>query len=180
MSFVHPFIKPNWSLKDQVTSLSLFAHTSFILFRKNGSAFLSNQLYSDTQTTIKDIIICIAKQQDLDGTQKFYLFWSGDDRLELLFGRVRMIGGHDTNFSFKQLIDRLGAAGDIDGVLRRHPELDQGHRRLKVTRTEHADHLNPESWIGDVVANSVHLESAWREGRDQAISLLQDLNIAVD
>ncbi|KII88930.1 hypothetical protein PLICRDRAFT_29388 [Plicaturopsis crispa FD-325 SS-3] len=179
-AFMRPFISPTWSLTEQVTSLSKFAHMSFVLFREYRGAFMPHQLYGDMQTTVKNIMFCIAKQQDLDGTQPLYLFWDGDDRLEMLFGRLRMQGRHNPNFSFKELADRLGAAVDIDAILSQFPELDEGHRRLSTTRTEGADHLNPESWIGDVVAHNVDLESAWLEGQSAALEALHHINLTAD
>ncbi|EMD37803.1 hypothetical protein CERSUDRAFT_34804, partial [Gelatoporia subvermispora B] len=164
-SFMDPFIQPTWNLSQQVVSLSKYAHMALVLFRAYGVSFMPHQLYGDTQTTVKNIMFCIAKQQDLDGTQPFYLFWTGDDRLENLFGRVRMQGAHNPNFTFKQLAEHLAAAIDLDAVFTRHPELDSGHRHLKVTRTEHIDHLNPESWQGCVKADSVNLQSAWASGK---------------
>ncbi|RDB24483.1 hypothetical protein Hypma_008516 [Hypsizygus marmoreus] len=179
-SFLHPFIRPTWDLTAQVTSLSKYAHMSFALFREFRVNFMPHQLYGDIQTTVKNIIFCIAKQQELDGDQPFYLFFTGDDRLEVSFGVTRMQGGHNPNFTFKQLLDRLAAAFDLYAVFARNPELDPGHRRLKVTRTEHSDHLNPESWPGMVHANSVDLASAWREGCLQALKALRKINITPD
>jgi hypothetical protein len=179
-AFLHPFIQPGQNLTEQVSSLSKFAHIAFVLFREFRVNFMPYQLYGDLQTTVKNIIFCIAKQQEMDGSQPFYIFWTGDDRLEVLFGRTRMQGGHNPNFTFKQLLDRLAAAMDLDGIFLRNPELDQGHRRLKVTRTEKADHLNPESWIGNVIANQVDLAAAWLNGRKLALETLQGINIRPD
>ncbi|KAI0069219.1 hypothetical protein BV25DRAFT_1874832 [Artomyces pyxidatus] len=185
-SFMHAFLMPHWSLSDQVASLSKYAHMAFALFRENRINFMPYQLYGDTQTTVKDIIFTIAKQQEMDGSQPFYLFLAGDDRLEVLFGVLRMLGGHNPNFTFTQILDRIAAAMELEGVMARHPDLDQGHRRLKVTRTEKLDHLNPESWIGCVTAKSVDLPLTWRKGRDNAalslgcIGLHPDFNALFD
>lgn len=179
-AFTHAYIVPELCLTDQVVLLSKYAHLAFALFRAHRVNFMPYQLYGDTQTTVKNVIICIAKQQDLDATVPFYLFKQGDDNLEELFGIVRELGGHNPNVSFKQLCERLGAAVDIASVFSRHPELDPGHRRLKVTRTEHADHLNPESWVGNVTAGSVDLPTAWATGREAASAILSTLNITVD
>ncbi len=173
LSFMHAFISVDWSLSQQVASLSKYAHMAFVLYREHGQNIMPHQLYGDTQTTVKNAIFCIAKQQDVDGSQPFYLFWLGDDRLESLFGIVRMIGGHDPNCSLLQL-------GDIDAVYTRHPELDPGHRRLNVTRTEHKDHLNPESWLGDAIARNINLESAWLAGREAALESLRHINLVPD
>ncbi|KAI0689951.1 hypothetical protein BC835DRAFT_1281911, partial [Cytidiella melzeri] len=165
MSFMVAFISPDWNLPEQVASLSKFVHMAFVLFQQHVVNFMPSQLYGDMQMTVKNIIFCIAKQQELDRSQPFYLFWAGDDQLETLFGRVCMQGAHNPNFSYKNLIDRLAAAMDLDDVFAQQPELDSGFRRLKVSRTEHVDHLNPESWQGNALVSEVDLESAWMRGR---------------
>ncbi|KAG0701488.1 hypothetical protein DFH29DRAFT_777462, partial [Suillus ampliporus] len=66
----------------------------------------------------------------------------------------------------------LGAAKDIDGIFKCHPELDPGHRRLKLTCHEGVDHINREIWKGDIAANRCDLPLAWRNGRDSALSIL--------
>ncbi|KAH9921015.1 uncharacterized protein B0H18DRAFT_880546, partial [Fomitopsis serialis] len=177
-AFTNAFIRPDWSLTQQLTSLSKFAHMSFTLYCTHERSFMPHQLYGDLMTTVKNAIFCVAKQQLLDGSQRFYLYDTGDDKLEGLFGNVRMQGGHNPNFSFKQLIERLGAAVDIDAVFSAHPELDKGSRRRKVTRTEHADHLNHKSWTGDVIADHVNLKSAWADGRLAAVKALELIHIA--
>jgi hypothetical protein len=136
------------------------------------------QLYYNTQTMTKNIVFCIRKQQVLDPREKFFIGDSGDDRLELHFGRTRMIGGHNSGCSYAQVLDRLGAAKDIDGVFKRHPELDPGHRRLKMgTQHENVDHINREMWRGDIVSGHCDLPSAWQMGRDMALSNLTRLQI---
>ncbi|KAI0748796.1 hypothetical protein BC629DRAFT_1243540, partial [Irpex lacteus] len=179
-SFLDAFVTPDWSLSQQVASLSKFAHTAFALFQTHGVNFMPNQLYGDMQTTIKNAIFCIAKQLHLDRTQPFYLFWTGDDRLEGLFGCARMQGGHNPNFTYKDFVDRVGAGVDIAAVFARHPRLNNGFRRLKVTRTEHMDHLNPESWRGRVIVSEVDLESSWAQGRKDATILLRRIHVTCD
>ncbi|KDQ49795.1 hypothetical protein JAAARDRAFT_142934, partial [Jaapia argillacea MUCL 33604] len=168
-AFVDVFTRHGWSLGEQLTALSKYAHLVFVLFRQNRVNLMPAQLYSDTQTTVKNAFFCVAKQQEEDRNENVYLFWMGDDCLENLFRRLRMQGGHNPNFNFKQLVNRLGAAVDIDAVLAQNPNLDTRHRRLKVTRTEKLDHLNPETWDRDARANRVVLETVWHAGQDQAL-----------
>ena len=127
-AFLDAFTLVDWTLAEQLTSLSKYAHMSFILFCQNHVNFMPNQLYIDTQTCVKSAIFCVAKQKDLDESQPFYLFMTGDDRLENLFGRVRMQGGHNPNCGFKQLVDRTAAAMDITNIYVWNPNLDPGHR----------------------------------------------------
>ncbi|TCD63849.1 hypothetical protein EIP91_004891 [Steccherinum ochraceum] len=179
-AFTQAFINPEHSITQQVILLSKYAHMAFSLFRRYRESFMPFQLYGDTQTTVKNAIFCIAKQKDMDPTMKFLIYLCGDDREEILFGLVREQGGHDPNASFKQLCERLGAAVDLAGVFARNPHLDPGHRRLKVTRTEHADHLNVDSWGGNIVAGSVQLSDAWEKGREAASAVLKTIGIEDD
>ncbi|KAJ7753963.1 hypothetical protein DFH07DRAFT_868659 [Mycena maculata] len=61
-----PFIDPTLSLSDQIQMLSTYAHLSFILFWEYRLDFMSNQLYGDMQTTVKNIIFNVVKQQLLN------------------------------------------------------------------------------------------------------------------
>ncbi|KAG9309782.1 hypothetical protein JVU11DRAFT_10156 [Chiua virens] len=71
---------------------------------------MPNQLYYDSQTLVKNVIFCIAKQQCLDASQPFFLLDVGDDAIKLLFAFLRMCGGHNSALNYKQAIDRLRAA----------------------------------------------------------------------
>ncbi|KAG1731440.1 hypothetical protein EDD22DRAFT_788478, partial [Suillus occidentalis] len=83
-----------------------------------------------------------------------------------------MIGGHNSACSFAQAIDCLGAAKDIDGVFKCHPDIDPGHRRLKLMRHEGVDHINREIWTGDIISGRCDLPLAWRKGRDASLLIL--------
>ncbi|KAG2092162.1 uncharacterized protein F5147DRAFT_585965 [Suillus discolor] len=83
-----------------------------------------------------------------------------------------MIGGHNSASLYAQALDCLGAAKDIDAVFRCHPELDPGHRRLKLTRQEGVDHINHEVWKGDIISGRCDLPLAWCNGHDAALSIL--------
>ncbi|KAJ7502239.1 hypothetical protein B0H11DRAFT_2223712 [Mycena galericulata] len=62
-NFTMPFITPESSLIDQICLLSTCAHLIFVLFREYRTEFMSTQLYGDTQSTIKNIVFSVAKQQ---------------------------------------------------------------------------------------------------------------------
>ncbi|KAG1863503.1 hypothetical protein C8R48DRAFT_560697, partial [Suillus tomentosus] len=171
-SFLTPFINTSLSLSEQIQYLSHYAHLAFAFFHAHRRSFMSYQLYYDTQTAVKNAMFCCAKQQILDPNTPFYLGDVGDDPLEILFGRTRMIGGHNSACSYAQAIDRLGAAKDIDGVFKRHPDLDPGHRRLKLTRHEGVDHINREIWKGNIISGRCDLPLAWRKGREASLLIL--------
>ncbi|KAL6302386.1 hypothetical protein BKA93DRAFT_737066 [Sparassis latifolia] len=172
-SLLEPFINTDFSLSDQVCSLVKFLHLCFSFFRVHRLTFLSNQLFGDAMTMIKNILFCTAKHQLEYGALAFYIFEAGTDRLERLFGRLRMLGAHDAGMNYRQGVDRLGHATDIDGCFARNPQLDPGHRRIKMTRTEGVDHLNAESWHGDLISGHCNLQSAWKAGREAAIHVLK-------
>ncbi|KAG1751967.1 hypothetical protein EDD22DRAFT_850668 [Suillus occidentalis] len=113
-SILMPFINTKLSLSEQVHHLSCYSHLAFTIFRVHQRSFMPFQLYYDTQTAVKNVIFNIAKQQVLDRNSPFFLGDCGDDRLELMFGRSRMIGGHNSRCTYSQALDRLGAAKDID------------------------------------------------------------------
>ncbi|KAF7372252.1 hypothetical protein MVEN_00084700 [Mycena venus] len=163
-SILAPFIMPDMSLTEQMTHFSTYAHLTFTLFRMNRLMFMSNQLYGDSQSMIKNAFFCLAKQQKLDPTQPFYLFQVGDDPLERLFGKLRMLGGHNSAMSYAQAIERLGHACDLQAVYLRQPDLDQGQRRISMKRSEGVDHLNMVSWTGHALVSDCHIPSAWDEG----------------
>ncbi|KAJ7911780.1 hypothetical protein B0H13DRAFT_2479992 [Mycena leptocephala] len=174
-SILAPFITPTMSLSEQMTHLSTYAHLTFTLFRLNRLTFMSNQLYGDSQSMIKNAFFCLAKQQQLDPTKPFYLFQVGDDPLERLFGKLRMLGGHNSAMSYAQGIERLGHAWDLQAVYLRQPDLDQGQRRISMNRAEGVDHLNMVSWTGHAIAGDCHTASVWDEGSKVAQQIFKKL-----
>ncbi|KAG2030716.1 hypothetical protein BDR03DRAFT_986894 [Suillus americanus] len=171
-SILSPFIDVSMSLSDQMKSLSCYSHLAFAFFHAHRRSFVSYQLYYDVQTTVKNAFFCLSKPQCLDPHAHFFLGDIGDDPLETLFGRTHMIGGHNSAFSYAQALDRIGAAKDINSVFKRRPELDPGHRRLKLTRQEGADHINCELWKGDIIAGRCDLPFCWHSGRESALAIL--------
>ncbi|KII93403.1 hypothetical protein PLICRDRAFT_99321, partial [Plicaturopsis crispa FD-325 SS-3] len=65
-AILEPFTNVKLSLTDQVRLLSTYAHLTFTSFRLYRLAFMSNQLYGDSQTMVKNAMFCICKQQILD------------------------------------------------------------------------------------------------------------------
>jgi hypothetical protein len=89
-----------------------------------------------------------------------YICLLGDDVLEALFERARIIGGHSPNCSIGELRDRFSAM-NLDFVYGCYPELERRPRRLKLVRDQDADHLRPQYWGGEVSAESCNLEICW-------------------
>ncbi|KAF7372190.1 hypothetical protein MVEN_00078300 [Mycena venus] len=137
-SILTPFITPDMSLMEQMTHLSTYAHLTFTLFCMNRLMFMSNQLHAEAGSYAIP--------------------------LERLFGKLCMLGGHNSVMSYAQAIERLGQACDLQAVYLRQPDLDQGQRQISMKRSEGVDHLNMVSWTGHAIASDCHIPSAWDEG----------------
>ncbi|KAG2356787.1 hypothetical protein BDR07DRAFT_1380568 [Suillus spraguei] len=171
-SILIPFINVDLSLSQQFEHLSCYVHLTFAFFHAHCCSFMSYQLYYDTQTMVKNACFCLAKQQYLDPCAPFFLSDVGDDPLEILFGCMCMIGGHNSACSYAQALDCFSAAKDIDGIFKHHPKLDPGHHRLKLTHNEGVNHINWEIWKGDIISGHCDLPLAWRRGHNKVLSIL--------
>ncbi|KAK7012531.1 hypothetical protein R3P38DRAFT_3588444 [Favolaschia claudopus] len=172
-NFMSPFISPEFSLSKQICTLSTCAHLIFVLFREYRLDFKSNQLYGDTQSTIKNIVFSVAKQQLEDSQVDANANEDGTDPLEGHFSFMRTIGGHNSAMSYKQAVERSGLACDIQGVYGRWPHLHQESRRRRITRTEQKDHLNSHKWNADLKAGNCDLIEEWATGRINAVLILR-------
>ncbi|KZV79434.1 hypothetical protein EXIGLDRAFT_707060 [Exidia glandulosa HHB12029] len=169
--FVRPFITPDMTLAAQLESLSAFSHSVAILQLKHGSSCLTGALYADTQATIKNIFVIVARLKRINPQYKLFLLLEGTDRLEQLFSETRTLD-HARNFDTIQLSYKLSSGFLIHAIFQRNPDLDRGHRRLKLTNCMGIDHLNPKSWTGDVCVDNVDLNAVWESGREQAVQYL--------
>ncbi|EKM57125.1 uncharacterized protein PHACADRAFT_51634, partial [Phanerochaete carnosa HHB-10118-sp] len=166
-----PFITISMSLRDQFRQLIVYAHLAFYLYRKYRTAFMTSQLYHDTQHVIKSLTFNIAKQQLLEDTAPFYIIQLGQDRLEVAFADVRT-QDHASNVDTLSLTRKLGTGCMISNLNLKHPSWNRGHRRLKFFENDGPDHINPASWTGDVTAGSVSLQWDWAHGYSQAVDIL--------
>ncbi|TFK20324.1 hypothetical protein FA15DRAFT_558450, partial [Coprinopsis marcescibilis] len=139
---------------------------------------MSNQLYMDIMTTIKNVYFCIEKfkvdHPNMNST--FYIILLGMDRLEILFGNIHTIVGNNANADMLQLCERLGGTTEASNMLALHPEWDCSPRQLHLipmpcetnsSATETAqssDHLSPQHWAGDTNVSNVSLQTSWRRG----------------
>ncbi|KAJ7888587.1 hypothetical protein B0H14DRAFT_2433366, partial [Mycena olivaceomarginata] len=161
-AILNAFTDPSASLSDQIRNLSIYAHMSFVLFRNFRLKFMSNQLYGDSQTMVKNIVFTVAKQIELDPTGEVNAYHDGTDPVEGHFAFTREIGGHNSAMNFKQGVERSGWSCDIQGVHSRNPGLHAGHRRRNITQAEIKDHLNEYNFTGDY--GHCDLVSSWRGG----------------
>lgn len=171
-ALLQPFIDPDLSLSQQIESLTKFSHLICALYVQNGTSFMPNQLYSDLQMMVKNAILLVPKTRIINSRLGVYICLLGDDVLESLFGRSRMIGGHSPNCSIGELRDRFGSAINLDCVYAAHPELERKPRRLKLVRTRDLDHLRPERWGGEVSAGSCDIEICYKAGAEGAVTTL--------
>ncbi|KAJ6603348.1 hypothetical protein DFH09DRAFT_1019322 [Mycena vulgaris] len=160
-ALLQPFINIELSLSQQIQSLIKFSHLLCALYLQNGPSFMPNQLYSDFQTMVKNAILMVPKTRLINGRLKVFICLLGDDVLEALFGRCRMIGGHSPNCSVCQLRDRFSSAMNLDYVYERHPELERRPARLKLFRMRDADHIRPSLFKGEITADSCDLQKCW-------------------
>jgi hypothetical protein len=168
---LNAFTDPSASLSKQIHNLSVYDHMSFILFRNFRLKFMSNQLYSDSQTMVKNMVFTVAKQIELDPTGEVNAYHDGTDPVEEHFGFSREIGGHNSAMNFKQGVEQSGWACDTRGVHQRNPGLHAGHRQWNITQAEIKDHLNEYNFTGDYVVGNCNLVSSWRSGHTETMHI---------
>lgn len=174
-NLVEPFILFELSLFQQIKHLIKFAYLAFALYLKNGSSFMTPQLYGDLQAMIKNAIFVVAHTKNLDPLRKVLARLLGDDVIEVLFGRSRMKGGHDPNCDILQLVQRLESALRLDDIFSKYPELERHARRLMLHRMKSSDSNAPRHFTGDLTAGSCNLSQAFTEAEKE---VLEDLSNA--
>ncbi|KAJ8518371.1 hypothetical protein ONZ45_g4578 [Pleurotus djamor] len=172
-----PYICIDMSLSEQLTHLSAAAHLLFamLLEDKAGAALMPYQLYTDIMIMIKNVYFCVAKTIVDQPDGNFWLILLGTDRLEVLFGILRTMVGNDANLDVLQLVLRLTGTTEVSTILAKHPEWDRSPRRLQLPALSNngnnvhrgVDHINPNSWKGDVSVRNVNLGLCWEMGRNK-------------
>lgn len=176
--FVEPFITVEWSLSEQLKSLSVFSHLLAAMWLKHRTSFITAALYADAQAIIKNIFFTAARMQLIDEDAKFYIIHEGTDRLEGLFSDCRT-QTHSRNFDTLQLSDNLSLSALVSFIFEHNPDIDRGHRRLNLSGAIGVDHINPKSWKGDVRVGQVDIPTVWASGREEATRILRELFQAV-
>lgn len=172
-ALVEPFINPELSISQQITSLVKFAHILCALFLKHETAFMPHHLYSDLQCMVRTAIFRVGHTMLLDPQLKIFLCLLGDDVLEVLFGRVRMIGGHSPNVDVDEFRNRCASAIRLDGIFETYPSWERRPNRLQLKRSRDADHLTPRHWKGELRAVTCDLLTCWKIGVAQAETVLK-------
>ncbi|KAK1221659.1 hypothetical protein PQX77_015528 [Marasmius sp. AFHP31] len=172
---VFPYVCVDLSLSEQLEHLSAAAHLIFALysFQRAAKRFIPTTLYIDIMLMVRNAYFCVAKSKVDDPDGEFWLILLGMDRLETLFGILRTMVGNDTNLDVYQTACRLAETTEVANILAEHPEWQKTPRRLHLPSldlnenviTERVDHLNPQSWRGNVWTQPVTLQTCWKRGR---------------
>ncbi|KAF8055318.1 hypothetical protein FPV67DRAFT_1789064 [Lyophyllum atratum] len=179
-ALVEPFVNPGFSISQQITSLIKFAHILCALFLKHESAFMPHHLYNDLQCMVRTAIFRVAHTKVLDPQRKVLLCLLGDDVLEVLFGRIRMIGGHSPNVDVDEFRNRCASALRLDGIFQTYMSWERRPDRLKLKRSRDADHLSPRHWRGELRAATCDLLACWESGVAQAEAVLKKAGLNID
>ncbi|GLB45645.1 hypothetical protein LshimejAT787_2500370 [Lyophyllum shimeji] len=172
-ALVQPFINIDYSFSQQITTLVKFAHLICGLYLSNGTSFLSNQLYGDLQAMVNNAVLMVPKTRLIDPSLDVFICLLGDDVLESLFGRCRMLGGHSPNCSIGELCDRFGSAMNLDMVYGRSAEFERKLKRLALIRSRGLDHRRPSHWRANILAVSCDTKKCWRDGMKDAEGTLR-------
>ena len=172
---VVPFIQINLSLHEQLSHLSAAAHLATFLYTVNNARnkALQTLTFRDIILLVKNAFFCVAKSKVNIPDGKFWIILLGTDRLESTFGLVRSMVGNDRNVDMLQLGTRLSHAVECLNIFEKYPHWDRGPKRLKLPAIEDGngnvlakvDHINPDSWKGDVRLASVLPVTSWNSGR---------------
>ncbi|KAH6871112.1 hypothetical protein BKA70DRAFT_1242012 [Coprinopsis sp. MPI-PUGE-AT-0042] len=179
-ALVKPFVDPSYSLSQQIISLVKLGHLAAALFIKHESDFMPAHLYGDIQCMICAAVFRVAHILVMDPEHEVFLCLLGDDMLKILFGRVRMIGGHDPNVDVSVFRHRAGAAMFLDHIFQELPHLEMKASRLKMSRSRDADKLCPHLWEGNLKASDCNLDRCWKEGQRLAEEVLSQHGLLVD
>ena len=177
---VLPFVQVSLSLHEQLVHLSAAAHLAMYLFTVNDarSKAMPSLTFKDLILLVKNAYFCVAKAKIHAPDSNFYLILNGTDRLESTFSVVRSMVGNDANADVLTLGYRLSHAVECLNILSEHPTWDRGPRRLHLRGIEDrngdvlskSDHINIESWEGNVNVRNVTLVTTWNLGRQQVTS----------
>ncbi|KAJ7830221.1 hypothetical protein B0H14DRAFT_2307278, partial [Mycena olivaceomarginata] len=160
------------SLSQQIRSLATYAHLCTAMYLKHQTNFLTNPLFADSQLIVRCIIITTARLQIINPQLKFYIILDGTDRLEGVFCDARTMN-HSSNFDIEQFVQKLAIRALINATFQRNPDLDRGHRKLKLSGALGIDHINPASWKGNVVVGNVDIPCEYALGQKDANNVLE-------
>ncbi|KIY63144.1 hypothetical protein CYLTODRAFT_403633 [Cylindrobasidium torrendii FP15055 ss-10] len=173
-ALVEPFANPAMSLSEQITSLSQFSFILAALYSDHGNSFIPHPLYFDLQSMVKAAYARVVQTKLLNPEYNVFLCLLGDDVLETLFGRARMLGGHNPNGDVGEFRRRFCSSIRLDGIFRKWPHWEQISERLaiKMHRAADADHIVPRVCTGELRASSCDLSLCHHNGMRRAEAIL--------
>lgn len=165
-------LRPETDVAELLQGLSCVSHLLLVLYRQHKTAFMTGQLYHDTQAMIRSIFYCVLQAQKHCPNQPMFLWQIGTDGLENVFALARTLT-HSSNFNLKELCDRLGAAVALEDIYAAHPDWKRISKRLSGS----LDHMNVRSWLErgseqNCNIRTVDVKASWAEGRHDAVDLL--------
>ncbi|KAF8982257.1 hypothetical protein BDQ17DRAFT_1262280, partial [Cyathus striatus] len=116
------FISTDWSISQQITSIAKFAFILGSTFIENSAAFMKAHLYGDLQCFVRNSVNIVAHTKELDPQHLIFLCLIGTDILEILFGCVRMIGGHSPNVAPDEFCHHAASATRLHHIFEQYPE----------------------------------------------------------
>ncbi|KAJ7865520.1 hypothetical protein B0H13DRAFT_2670906 [Mycena leptocephala] len=171
-AWLQPYINTDLFLSEKIESLVLCSHLCAGLYIQNGASLMSNQLFAHVQASVKNAVLMVAKTRVINGELKGFICLLGDDVLEALFGRSRIIGGHSPNCSVAELRDRFMSAMNLDWIYEQYPEFERQPRRLNMSRMRHVGHLRPRHFQRELRAGSCDLPVIWKSAVRKAEAIV--------
>ena len=143
------FANPKINLLVQMVNLAQLSFMLLIIYRRNGSSFITNDLYSDIQSTIQDAFVAASHFRVKRSENDFLIYQLGTDPLEMRFCTVRTLT-HSNNCNFQELLDRLQTAESIENIYERYPNMSFKDRlSTRKTRAKTEDYSSIRDWTGN-------------------------------
>lgn len=171
---VLPYVQVTLSLHEQLAHLSAAAHLTAFLFTSNGarSKVMPSLTYKDIIILVKNPFFSIAKAKISTPDMEFYIILLGTDHLESTFGIVQSIVGNDANADLLTLTYQLSHVVECLNIFAEHPSWDCSTQQLNLCGIEDgngniimkADHIAPQSWVGDVSLQNISIITSWNHG----------------
>ncbi|RXW14911.1 hypothetical protein EST38_g10936 [Candolleomyces aberdarensis] len=177
-ALVEPFINPSFTITQQIKSLVRYSFLSCALYIKHEHSFMPSHLYSDLQSMVKTAVFRVTQTLILDPDLAVLLCLLGDNSLEILFGRSRMIGGHKPNFAVDEIGHRFSSCVCLSKLYLKYLHWERKPRRLKLVRNRDFDHLTPRCWKPSAIAaSSCDISICWSHGTTEAEEILERLGL---
>ncbi|KAK4703495.1 hypothetical protein P7C70_g2722, partial [Phenoliferia sp. Uapishka_3] len=166
-----PYIDPTLSLSQQVESLLTAAFLLFALRHTGANHSVNWELYHDFQSTIKNIIFCLAKAKLCSADYEFFISQFGSNSLEALFGIIRTLS-NDSTVTAASLPRKAGRALMITRIQEDYPDWTLEDRRLDFSTPRALDEARPRDETGSRRVGDVDLDEIWASALKSAQAIL--------